>query len=114
VQNICKTQPFPQSLEWFNKAQDYIKKSITGLADSQPPKPPKGQPVVVKPPEVVLIDEAASAKAYQDGLVAYAQGRLFDARKSWEVAIRYNPKNKQAQNALDRIKTEIEKTGGKK
>jgi len=109
VQSICKNEPFPQSLEWFSKAQDYIKKAIDIIAVPTEVAGATGQGGRAKPPvQEVVIDEAASAKAYQEGLVAYAQGRLFDAKRSWEIARRYNPKNEKAQKALERLNKEME------
>jgi outer membrane protein assembly factor BamD (BamD/ComL family) len=53
------------------------------------------------------IDEAASSKAYKDGLVAYVQDRFSDAKKEWEAALRYNPNNQKARVALERVKREM-------
>ena len=62
-------------------------------------------PVVIKFTDV--IDENASSNAYTDGLIAYSQGRIADAEKAWELAVRYNPKNEKARIALERVKREI-------
>jgi len=111
VQSICKNEPFPQSFEWFGKSQEYIKKTINILAtperEAVSSAGPRAVSGAVKPVESV-VDEVASGKAYYDGLVAYAQGRLFDAKRAWEIASRYNPKNEKARKALDRLKKEME------
>jgi Tfp pilus assembly protein PilF len=54
------------------------------------------------------IDEQASDNAWNDGLVAYAQGNNSEAKKDWELALRYNPENEKARKALERLKKEME------
>ena len=111
VKSICQKEKFPMSVEWFNKAQDYIKKALDGLREDQlalqiREKQRAQQAAATKPPAVV--DEAGSDKAYKEGLVNYAQGKLLEAGQKWEIAMRLNPNNEKAQKALDRLKKEME------
>ncbi|MFA5780181.1 MAG: hypothetical protein WC947_08580 [Elusimicrobiota bacterium] len=104
VQNICRTDPFPRSLEWYNKAREYIVKTIEELSKVTP-KPIA--PVLVEKPEEVEIDIAGANKKYTEGLILYVQGKLFDAVKVWEIAIRLNPNHEKAQRALEKAKKEL-------
>lgn len=107
VQNICRTEPFPQSLEWHGKAQEYITKSVEEL--SKIAVRPEKSAVSAKPVEAeVEIDIAGAEKKYSEGLVLYAQGKLFEAVKKWEVAIRMYPDHEKARRALDKAKKELE------
>ncbi|MFA5780529.1 MAG: hypothetical protein WC947_10385 [Elusimicrobiota bacterium] len=107
VQQICKDEPFPKSLEWHGKAQEYITKSVEELSKVTE-KPSK--PVISEKPaeEAVEIDAAGAEKKYSEGLVLYAQGKLFDAVKKWEVAVRMNPEHEKASRALEKAKKELQ------
>jgi len=112
VQKICKEEPFPAALDWHNKAQDYISRAVSELAklaEVQKPKEVKpATPASPPPPPEPEVDTAGAERKYNEGLVHYAQGRLSDAIKSWEVALRLNPGHEKARRALDKTKMELE------
>ncbi|MFH0948659.1 MAG: hypothetical protein V1833_06670 [Elusimicrobiota bacterium] len=106
VQNVCQTEPFPKSLDWYGKSQDYITKAIGELSKITV------QRHITKPVFSALVEEqetdiAGAEKKYNEGLVLYAQGKLFDAVKKWEIAIRMNPCHEKAQHALEKSKKEM-------
>ncbi|MDO8734378.1 MAG: hypothetical protein Q7K21_04395, partial [Elusimicrobiota bacterium] len=72
-------------------------------------KEPAAKPVYSTPAEEKEeIDIAGAEKKYSEGLVLYAQGKLFDAVKKWEVAVRMNPGNEKATRALEKAKKELQ------
>ncbi|MCX5782085.1 MAG: hypothetical protein NT145_05220 [Elusimicrobia bacterium] len=101
VKEICIKNKFPESLDYNTKASEYINKSVERLSESRKTSQIEAEE---EAPSESEIDENRAEKSYQDGLVLYAQGKLFDAEKSWELALRLNPNNIKAQKALKKIK----------
>ncbi|MFA5779207.1 MAG: hypothetical protein WC947_03640, partial [Elusimicrobiota bacterium] len=108
VQQICKDEPFPKSLEWHGKAQEYITKAVEELSKLAAKEPAVKPAYSVPVEEKEEIDLAGAEKKYSEGLVLYAQGKLFDAVKKWEVAVRMNPTHEKAQRALEKAKKELQ------
>jgi hypothetical protein len=52
-------------------------------------------------------DPKAAQLHYEAGLIAYASGKLDEARREWSVASRMNPQNEKALNALAKVKKEL-------
>ncbi|MBI5574571.1 MAG: tetratricopeptide repeat protein [Elusimicrobia bacterium] len=107
VQQICRDEQFPKSLDWHGRAQEYITKSVEELSKLavRPAKPV----VPEKPAEVEPeIDVAGAEKKYSEGLVLYAQGKLFDAVQKWGVAVSMNPNHEKARRAFQKAKKELE------
>jgi len=50
---------------------------------------------------------AESISAYKDAAVSYAQGKLSEAKKALELALKHNPNNVKAKELLERVKKEI-------
>lgn len=105
VQKTCRNQPFPRALEWSDKAQGYIVKSVeqlaAGLAKN---RKVRAVPQVQENSQAAEIDSEGAEKKYTEGLVLFAQGKLFDAMKCWEVAVRLNPGHEKALKAIERAK----------
>ena len=101
VKQICVSSKFPQALEYSNTASDYINKAVARLSETVKPSLSKGKE---ETPSESLVDEEGAEKNYQEGLVSYAQGKLFDAEKSWELALRLNPGHLKAQKALSKLR----------
>lgn len=105
VQNICRKEPFQNSVQWHQKAQAYIEKSVKQLAKMVSKKPE--EKIAEKEPDIE-IDEEGAQKKYNDGLILYAQGKLSDAMKMWDIAIRLNPNHEKAHIALQKCREELE------
>ena len=103
VQEICKSEPFASSIEQTNKAEEYINMSVEQLSKTVERKQRRAAAAAEKEPEPETDTEGAEKK-YKEGLVFYAQGKLFDATRSWEIALRLNPNHEKARKALDRVK----------
>jgi len=47
-----------------------------------------------------IIRHAGAEKKYKEGLVQYANGKIFDAINLWEIALRMNPGHEKANNII--------------
>ena len=99
VRQICTANKFPKGLEYNTKASEYISKAVAKLSAAV-----KQSNAKTDTPAESIIDEESAEKNYQEGLVSYAQGKLFDAEKSWELALRLNPYHVKAQKALNKLR----------
>ena len=113
VETVKKEKDFPDGTAWETKARDAINRAleeIDKMAKAKPATPvpakPAAKPVEAPKPEV--IDEAAAARYYQEGLVSYAQGRLRDAIRSWDLALRMNPNHDKARKAKEKAEAELQ------
>jgi tetratricopeptide (TPR) repeat protein len=103
-----KESDVPEAPAWEQKARDAIKRSleeIEKLAARRRAAPKAEEPA--KPEAEVVIDEAAANRYYQEGMVAYAQGRLREAVRSWDLALRMNPAHDRARKAKERAEAEL-------
>ncbi|MDI6757418.1 MAG: hypothetical protein QME32_05290 [Endomicrobiia bacterium] len=107
-----KESAVPDSPVWEAKARDSISAALMEI-EKLSKKPPAAPPKVAakKPEPEVVIDEAAANRYYQEGMVAYAQGRLREAVRSWDLAIRMNPGHDRARKAKERAEAEL--SGGR-
>jgi tetratricopeptide (TPR) repeat protein len=106
AQAICKNEPFTSSFEWNTKAQGCIDNSIIELskiAFAKPAKKAKEEKQIE--PE---IDALGADKKYNEGLVLYAQGKIEDAIRMWEIAVRLNPGHAKAGIAIEKAKEELD------
>ncbi|MFA5780586.1 MAG: hypothetical protein WC947_10695 [Elusimicrobiota bacterium] len=69
------------------------------------PPPPDVPAVTV---EETVVDKKKAEEYYKQGLINYAQGRIGDASRNWELALRYDPENKKIQKAIEKVKMEID------
>lgn len=102
VQNICKDGQFSKAYEWSNKAQSYIINAVKELSISFSSK----EDLKKKPSGDT--DVIGAEKKYREGLILYAQGKSFEAIRSWEVAVRLNPSHEKAWKALGKVKDELD------
>lgn len=107
-----KEKDFPDGPSWEKKARDSINLALEELQkirEAAVKKPTtKGKAAETKKPEPeVVIDEAAANRYYQEGLVSYAQGRLRDAVRSWDLALRMNPNHERAKKAKEKAEAEL-------
>jgi len=112
VETVKKEKDFPDGTQWETKARDAINRAleeIDKMAKAKPAAPtpkPATKPAEAPKPEVV--DEAAANRYYQEGLVSYAQGRLRDAIRSWDLALRMNPNHERARKAKEKAEAELQ------
>lgn len=106
---FCSQEPFTGSFDWASRAREHIARMVKELSQSVavPKKPePHEQP---KSPEADTIDTAGATARYSEGLVLYAQGKLADAARIWEIALRLDPGHLKARKALDKVREELSK-----
>jgi tetratricopeptide (TPR) repeat protein len=104
VQAMCRDGAFPESLEWFKRAQEHIESAVHELARTIPGPGRKQAPEPVPLP--AEIDERGAERKYTEGLILYARGKYTEASKAWEIALRLNPGHEKARTALLRAKEE--------
>jgi tetratricopeptide (TPR) repeat protein len=111
VQQMCRNDSFSKSFEYNNMAQDYIDRAVAELAKAMKKLEARPKKEVVKEEArapVVEIDAEGAQKKYNDGLILYAQGKLVDAMRQWEIAARLDPNNEKAKKALEKAKEELD------
>jgi len=54
-----------------------------------------------------VIDVKSAQRHYTSGLVAYAQGRLREAIREWDLSLRLNPGHEKARLARRKAKKEL-------
>jgi len=106
VVKIVTDKILPSSSEWENKAQTRIKGALKKLDEIA--KKTKRKKKVVKKEKITAIDPEGSKQQYFKGLIAYGQGKIKDAISIWEFALRLDPNNEKAKNALTKAKKELE------
>ena len=104
IQEMCKNRQYVPAADYHLVARDYIAGSVDELTKTI--QKPKTKALSKEKSSEPDIDEKGAENRYREGLVLYAQGRLFDAAKQWEIALRLNPKHKKAQKALQKIRQE--------
>ncbi|MDR1195339.1 MAG: hypothetical protein LBL00_02565 [Endomicrobium sp.] len=106
LQKFVTDNKFSKTLEYYNKAKEYITKSVNELAKSiktEKSEKPK-IPETAAEEEKYEIDEASADKKYNEGLILYAQGHYFEAERTWELTLRLNPKHQKAKIALTKLR----------
>jgi tetratricopeptide (TPR) repeat protein len=100
---------FSKTLEYHDKAKEYISRSVLELSRTMLKNKTISSKQAKKAEteqEKVEYDEVGADKKYAEGLVLYAQGKYYEAERSWEFALRLNPNHKKAKVALKKLKTE--------
>jgi tetratricopeptide (TPR) repeat protein len=108
IRYICQEGTFGRALEWHQRAQGYIAKALKELSKMASKKLEAAKPAESKVSEAE-IDAPGAEKKYSEGLVLYAQGKLADAVRQWEIAVRLNPNHEKAQKAISKVKQELQK-----
>src|SRR3989339_220937 len=102
IETLCREKPFAKAVDWSRQAHDLINKCLTLLSKTVAKKTKSPSESEQVQPETE-IDTAGADKKYNEGLGFYAQGKLFEAQKAWEIALRMNPAHEKAAKAIDRI-----------
>lgn len=101
VDKLISNNNFSKSVEFYNKAKEYINKCVIELSNDELVVDSNDKESLR---EEVKYDEVTSDEKYREGLVLYAQGKYYQASRMWELALRLNPNHKKAKVALHRIK----------
>ncbi|MDR3125102.1 MAG: hypothetical protein LBU10_04450 [Endomicrobium sp.] len=101
VEKFISNNNFSKSVEFYNKAKEYINKCVIELSNDALLVDSNDKDSLT---EEVKYDEATSDEKYREGLVLYAQGKYYQASRMWELSLRLNPNHKKAKIALHRIK----------
>jgi tetratricopeptide (TPR) repeat protein len=101
MEKFISNNNFSKSVEFYNKAKEYINKCVIELSNSMLVVDSKDKDSLR---EEVKYDEVAADEKYREGLVLYAQGKYYQASRMWELALRLNHNHKKAKIALHRIK----------
>ncbi|MCL2485328.1 MAG: hypothetical protein FWF00_03330 [Endomicrobia bacterium] len=105
LQKFVSDNNFSKSVEYYAKAKQYINQSVLELS--------KTIKIEVTEPKVQdekreeaprEIDEESADKKYNEGLILYAQGRYFEAERTWELTLRLNPNHQKAKIALNKMR----------
>ncbi|MDR1940824.1 MAG: hypothetical protein LBQ47_00655 [Endomicrobium sp.] len=102
LQTFVKENNFSKTIEYHEKAKEYIDKSVAELTKLIEEQKPQREPAAAA--EQPEIDEAGADKKYNEGLILYAQGRYFEAERAWELTLRLNPQHQKAQVALSKLR----------
>ncbi|MDO9513468.1 MAG: tetratricopeptide repeat protein [Elusimicrobiota bacterium] len=106
VISISEETPISTSLKWSADARLRIEYALGRLKElTAKARKTEEKQVEEKKPEV--IDVKSAQRHYTSGLVAYAQGRLREAIREWELALRLNPGHEKARLALQKAKKEL-------
>jgi hypothetical protein len=92
---FIKRENPPNSYEYNQKAQEYIKACVKQLEAD-----------ISQTDETYAyneIDEKSADEKYDEGLIFYAQGKYIEAQRAWELALRINPKHKRAKISLENL-----------
>ena len=107
LQKFVTNNKFSKTVEYYNKAKEYIEKSVSELAklikteNKLIDKPKEAENAAEKKNE---IDEVSADKKYNEGLVSYAQGHYLEAERTWELTLRLNPNHQKAKIALSKLR----------
>lgn len=94
---------FSKTVEYCDKANEYINKAVAELSKNiKDVKKVKnaGNKKSDSSSRKIDYDKAAADEKYKEGLILYAQGKYYEAERSWELALRLNPGHKKAKIAL--------------
>ena len=106
VISISEATPISTSLQWSADARSGIERSLDRLKEMTV-KAKKTEEKYVEEKKAEVIDVKSAQRHYTSGLVAYAQGRLREAIREWELALRLNPGHEKADLALRKAKKEL-------
>jgi hypothetical protein len=101
LEKFTSNNNFSKSLEFYNKAKDYINKCVIELSNSMLVTNVDKKDFIK---DEVNYDEVTANEKYREGLVLYAQGKYYQASRVWELVLRLNPDHKRAKIALNKIK----------
>ena len=108
VQSFVQESEYACSFDYYTQAKDYINKSVKELSKTikkENVSKQKNDDIIDN--NIIEIDEKTAEEKYKEGLILYAKGKYLEAQRMWELALRLNPNNKKAQNALKHIKEGI-------
>ncbi|MDR2251475.1 MAG: hypothetical protein LBD98_01365 [Endomicrobium sp.] len=97
LQKFVTKNNFSKSIEYCNKAKEYINKAVVELSKNVDNSK-------VMTTESSDYDEIAANDKYIEGLVLYAQGKYYEAERAWELTLRLNPNHKKSKIALRKLK----------
>jgi tetratricopeptide (TPR) repeat protein len=97
LQKFVTKNNFSKSIEYCNKAKEYINKAVVELSKNVDNSK-------VMTTESSDYDELAANDKYIEGLVLYAQGKYYEAERAWELTLRLNPNHKKSKIALRKLK----------
>ncbi|MCA6079533.1 MAG: hypothetical protein LE169_01365 [Endomicrobium sp.] len=107
LEKFVSSNNFSKTLEYCNKAREYIGKSVAELSKSLSVKNKTTSQSEGQQEEKVEYDEASADKKYAEGLVLYAQGKYYEAERAWELTLRFNPRHHKANIALRKLKNSM-------
>lgn len=105
VKKSSEESGIKSSFEWINKADNYIQMSIEELSKTVSNVKDTGESEADR--QEREIDIKTAGKKYDQGLIFYAQGKLSNAARMWEIALRFDPDNQKAKQALDKVRQEL-------
>ncbi|MDR3195709.1 MAG: tetratricopeptide repeat protein, partial [Endomicrobium sp.] len=100
LQKFATKNNFSKTVEYYDKTKKYINKAVIELSKNVENV---GNSKIIAT-ERADYDEFAANDKYTEGLVLYAQGKYYEAERSWELALRLNPNHKKAKIALRKLK----------
>ncbi|MBU2614225.1 MAG: tetratricopeptide repeat protein, partial [Elusimicrobia bacterium] len=118
VIELAKKENMLSSLDWNIKAQHQITIALEQIKKNRDAyqktiNSSKNHQKDTKKAEKAKLDVDSAEKYYNEGLVCYAQGKISEAIRLWELTIRLNPEHERAKKAKETAGTEISQAGKK-
>lgn len=106
LQKFVSKNNFSKTIEYYSTAKEYISKAVIELSKSIESESceVKNKETESEKEEKAEIDTEGADKKYNEGLVLYAQGKYFEAERTWELTLRLNPNHQKAKVALSKIR----------
>jgi tetratricopeptide (TPR) repeat protein len=101
LEKFATENNFSKTVEYHDKAKEYINKAVAELSKNIGRS--KSSKEISS--EKSGYDEFAANDKYMEDLVLYAQGKYYEAERSWELALRLSPNHKKAKIALRKLKS---------
>ncbi|MCD6311933.1 MAG: tetratricopeptide repeat protein, partial [Elusimicrobia bacterium] len=106
VITISEETPISTSLKWSADARLRIEYALD-ILKKMTAKVKKKKKKQVEEKKAEVIDVKSAQRHYTSGLVAYAQGRLREAIREWDLSLRLNPGHEKARLARRKAKKEL-------
>jgi len=105
----AKKENAASSFDWITKARRQIELALEQVKKMREAakKADNSKKERTAKVEKAAVDVESAEKYYNQGLVCYAQGKITDAIRLWDLSIRLNPEHPKAKKARETAESEI-------